>query len=1220
MKHRDLNAPPAQQMADIVRALKERAESSKTGAHGVKDLGASGDTVWVTPDGRVTSVREVDEGLEAARDRIDEASADLIVTQERLEAAETVVQETDERLGIMETVTLPGAVQALEEADRQASEALTELDARLTGVDGPTGDLSAIRESLAEAVSAVESAADVARTANEAANAASQAALEAAGIAAAKGRVIIQETEPVGEDRKASNIWIKPIPDDPKTGVVEKSVTYVFMEATGTWEPTTSSELAQAAQNALDAREAARQAQQRAETAISNAATAQSAAEAAQRTADQATLSARDAHNAAVAARESANSALAGAENKVQNASFEYDGTGSTAGLSSDYISTARARTGSRSFVTTGAASVVLGETVTVAPPSIWRFSAWIFIAPNTEYRGQLNGGLRLQYRKTSQDPWPTGMTVNVDVQDHNIGRWYPLEAELQIPAEVTQIRARMAFGYPQKVTIYVDDVSLIDVTDIVQLEASASAAQARADKAYSEAASKATPAQVAAAQKAATDAAAADAKAKADAAQAEATRLAALDAKAKADAAQAEATRIANTKATPAEVAAAKAAAEKAAKEAAALDATAKADAAKAAAAADAKAKADAALAAARADLATARTQITAEIKASANGKNAITVSTSAPTSSTPGVVAGDTWWRVDASGNIYGQWAWNSSAWVARTIRSEVIANLDVHKLQVTGTAKIPVAVIDKLFTETFVAHKITGTELSIASVKPDGSLANNSVTAVTIKDGAITTPKLTVTEDMSAAIVNAMSVNTKKLVVTEEALLNHATLIGQTVVDDINVQGKLIGKDGVFTGTVDFENVNVTGELLAQEVIAAGLTAGDPGGERLDIDPNGLTMWGIDPDGTEYEMVRIGPSGENLLTIGDTTIAPDSVASPRGAFGALEVGGEVLTDLLAAMPRGRVAQNRYLVNSDYSDRAQSRLGTQFTVMPGRRYRIEVSPFYLQANSQTTDVEYRLLYAWDSLTTTWDGPGVAQGRSPLGNLNPLLVPGLVADLPTTNATPREVFLTLMVRPARDAVRVVARDDYPLTITVDDVGARNSDVGSHWTVGNVTEGTTTPPPATPTIQEKSYTWSATGYGGDVSAGQIVQGTYPGVGERWGGWTFPSGMLSTLRAAKSIKRFEVYLYAEHWYYGAGGTAVLRPNDGSYKGTTFGGTAIESAKWPPKQGRWVTVPSSWHSPLMSNTYKGISVKQSSSSLVQYGRFNATATRFRATYTI
>src|SRR5699024_5901763 len=72
--------------------------------------------------------------------------------------------------------------------------------------------------------------------------------------------------------------------------------------------------------------------------------------------------------------------------------------------------------------------------------------------------------------------------------------------------------------------------------------------------------------------------------------------------------------------------------------------------------------------------------------------------------------------------------------------------------------------------------------------------------------IEPGAITTPKLTVTEDMSAAIVNAMSVSTKKLVVTEEAILQHAKLLGTTIVEDINVTGKLIGKDGVFTGTVD------------------------------------------------------------------------------------------------------------------------------------------------------------------------------------------------------------------------------------------------------------------------------------------------------------------------------------------------------------------------------------------------------------------------------
>ena len=54
-----------------------------------------------------------------------------------------------------------------------------------------------------------------------------------------------------------------------------------------------------------------------------------------------------------------------------------------------------------------------------------------------------------------------------------------------------------------------------------------------------------------------------------------------------------------------------------------------------------------------------------------------------------------------------------------------------------------------------------------------------------------------------------------------IREDEILRNATLLGETVVQEINVTGKLVGTDGVFTGTVDFANVNVTGELLANEI---------------------------------------------------------------------------------------------------------------------------------------------------------------------------------------------------------------------------------------------------------------------------------------------------------------------------------------------------------------------------------------------------------------
>ena len=72
-----------------------------------------------------------------------------------------------------------------------------------------------------------------------------------------------------------------------------------------------------------------------------------------------------------------------------------------------------------------------------------------------------------------------------------------------------------------------------------------------------------------------------------------------------------------------------------------------------------------------------------------------------------------------------------------------------------------------------------------------------------------------------ETSERLAASMTDVARHLIVTDSAILNHATLIGQTVVDDINVQGKLIGKDGVFTGTVDFENINVSDQVLAERL---------------------------------------------------------------------------------------------------------------------------------------------------------------------------------------------------------------------------------------------------------------------------------------------------------------------------------------------------------------------------------------------------------------
>ena len=129
-------------------------------------------------------------------------------------------------------------------------------------------------------------------------------------------------------------------------------------------------------------------------------------------------------------------------------------------------------------------------------------------------------------------------------------------------------------------------------------------------------------------------------------------------------------------------------------------------------------------------------------------------------------------------------------------------------VTGLAVAGVSDMPDLSGDHFTWEGSCWEAVTDPDLDVATMSPSASSAAK--------------------EALTVRIVQSMSMATKKLVVTEEAILNHATLIGQTVVDDINIQGKLIGRDGTFTGTVDFENVNVTGTQLVNKLGANSISA--------------------------------------------------------------------------------------------------------------------------------------------------------------------------------------------------------------------------------------------------------------------------------------------------------------------------------------------------------------------------------------------------------
>lgn len=136
------------------------------------------------------------------------------------------------------------------------------------------------------------------------------------------------------------------------------------------------------------------------------------------------------------------------------------------------------------------------------------------------------------------------------------------------------------------------------------------------------------------------------------------------------------------------------------------------------------AKKRADDAYALAQSKLSAA--EVDKRILQSANGKNTITVSRSAPGSSKG--ISGDLWRRVDSNGHVFAEWVHDGTAWKPSLIRSDMITNLDVHKLTVSGSARVEDAVIEKLWVDGLVGKSATFQHLTVASgnLVPNGDFS--------------------------------------------------------------------------------------------------------------------------------------------------------------------------------------------------------------------------------------------------------------------------------------------------------------------------------------------------------------------------------------------------------------------------------------------------------------------------------------------------------------
>lgn len=170
-------------------------------------------------------------------------------------------------------------------------------------------------------------------------------------------------------------------------------------------------------------------------------------------------------------------------------------------------------------------------------------------------------------------------------------------------------------------------------------------------------------------------------------------------------------------------------------------------------------------------------------------------------------------------------------------------------------------------------------------------------------------------------------------------------------------------------------------------------------------------------------------------------------------------------------------------------------------------------------------------------------------------------------------------------------------------------------------------------PPAPDPVRQYTdtiaYSWFKS-YKGDNSDntptynGKVTQGysSYaPSNGVMRGLVGFPS-QASRLSGA-TVKKIEVYVYAEHWYANSGGTLCIGVHTQATQPTTWATFTNDVKRQAMKkpEGRWITLPSSVHAGFKSGSLRGISLlpPSSSTSSQYYGYLVGSKTKLRITYT-
>lgn len=506
--------------------------------------------------------------------------------------------------------------------------------------------------------------------------------------------------------------------------------------------------------------------------------------------------------------------------------------------------------------------------------------------------------------------------------------------------------------------------------------------------------------------------------------------------------------------------------------------------------------------------------------------------------------------------------------------------------------------------------IKDTLTTADGSVTAAK----LAAGAVTETKIADGAISTPKL-----IAGAV---QTLNLAAGAVAADTIAANAVTAGKIAA--LAVTAETLAANAVTADKIAANSITA-GKLASILVLATRLLAGDPLAERVELNSDGL--FAFDDEGSAtFSIANNSPDFISVRNGGETTASISQNGDISGAslnVDSITVGGDELALTNDNKAQGAISycnltpsDPMYPFPTTTSEVGLLELGADLRA--NRLYRVSTSDLLLtKTTADGGALGLRLRYTTDGtkplITDSIAGYTYAtsdyQGGYEDAQLNKIISVG-------TDAEWRFLFCLYTTGGGTASVY----ENTTNTFLIEDLGPRPVETGVKNNGGVVVN----PPPAKKTYT-KSYTadWvrSYNGSGNYMSDQDTAnQGYYSSErGNQRSMIGFPGTVKTDLTGA-TVNKIEIYLYFQHWYSNAGGTAVIGCHGAENPVSTSSGTAsiFTSAKWPKPGGRWVTLPSSTYDEWKSGAWCGILLGPGdSTSGTYYGKANGITGSYKPT---